>query len=92
MAHPSWQTPSIWQQDVICTEMYMEKKGYGHRISIPQCIDTLFQKKKKKEGQRHHEDQRFKIIIKYVVNGIVINIIKNVHNLFAILFQRNPRL
>ena len=71
--------------------MYMEKKGYGHRISIPQCIDTLFQKKKKKEGQRHHEDQRFKIIIKYVVNGIVINIIKNVHNLFAILFQRNPK-
>ena len=30
----------------------MEKKGYGHKISIPQCIDTLFQKtwKRKKDN------------------------------------------
>ena len=55
------------------------------------ALTHYFKREKKKEGQRHHEDPRFKIIIKYVVNGIVINIIKNVHNLFAILFQRNPK-
>ena len=57
---------------------------------------TISKDKEKKEGQRHHEESRriqiLKIvnnIINCVVYGIVISIVKNVHNLFAILFQRN---
>ena len=57
---------------------------------------TISKDMEKKEGQRHHEESRriqiLKIvnnIINCVVYGIVISIVKNVHNLFAILFQRN---
>ena len=74
--------------------MYMEKKDYGHKISIAQFIDTLFQreKKRKKDNVIIKIQELWRIVIYYIVYAIVIKIIKNVHNLFAILFQRNPRL
>ena len=66
--------------------MYMEKKDYGPKITMPQEIDTLFQKK----GKRKKDNVMMKIIKNMftIINSVVYGIIsRNVHNLFAISFR-----